>query len=597
MDRGLAFRCIKKTHFPTKSESPVTPRATPPRALTRTSVNLRRRVPRAPVEAPLWRTSRRTAWTANVHIRAHTRAVRSFHAAHVAGPRERTPPRRSPRSVSALGRAPPRHEKRAIAHCLRRSIRRPTSPPTRPPRAEPQRPAPRAEEREGPEQHSRRERRRGRPKGGTRRTSSPTSPPPPCRRRRARGAFPEVFHPRPRVLVLVLRELPRDVPDERVGSHDDHHLARKASAELVLTWSMVIGGLPPRMIPSTRAAASGAPRVRHVRPAASRSFVVPIGATCDVWRAAELRQHPAEALGNAHLHAHRAHERGVAHRHRVPHPAHAATLGFGELRVQPVVQQHDLRGADARAAAPEAEEKKVEGRREDRDERVQGGRDRVRESEDGAEEDGSSVTAPVDVRAEIAIAPRSREEAMYIIRPAEAFGRARSPGAGPRARTRGRAASARRRPRGRRRRLAGRGPRRGAPVRVRLDPADVLHRQHLGARQRPVHARGDHPRVVRERPPRALAAPPLPREVELARQALLELGDEEREVEEGEGQERERVMKRIVARSASNCRRRPGRCTFTATSSPDAVTARCTCASEAAATGSRSNAAKRRGES
>ena len=70
----------------------------------------------------------------NVHIRAHTRAVRSFHAAHVAGPSERTPPRRSPRSVSALGRATPRHEKRAIAHCLRRSIRRPTSPPTNPPR-------------------------------------------------------------------------------------------------------------------------------------------------------------------------------------------------------------------------------------------------------------------------------------------------------------------------------------------------------------------------------------------------------------------------------------------------------------------------------
>ena len=53
-----------------------------------------------------------------------------------------------------------------------------------------------------------------------------------------------------------------------------------------LTWSMVIGGLPPRMIPSTRAAAASALRgSAWNRPAASRSFVVPIGATCDVWRA------------------------------------------------------------------------------------------------------------------------------------------------------------------------------------------------------------------------------------------------------------------------------------------------------------------------
>ena len=55
------------------------------------------------------------------------------------------------------------------------------------------------------------------------------------------------------------------------------------------------------------------------------------------------------------------------------------------------------------------------------------------------------------------------------------------------------------------------------------------------------------------------------------------------------------VMSRIVARSTSNCRRSPGRCTFTATSSPFAVTARCTCASDAAATGSRSNDANTRG--
>mmetsp|Transcript_14456 Transcript_14456/g.60905 ORF Transcript_14456/g.60905 Transcript_14456/m.60905 type:complete len:214 (-) Transcript_14456:492-1133(-) len=48
------------------------------------------------------------------------------------------------------------------------------------------------------------------------------------------------------------------------------------------------------------------------------------------------------------------------------------------------------------------------------------------------------------------------------------------------------------------------------------------------------------------------------------------------------------VMSRIVARSTSNCLRRPGLCTFTATSSPFAVTARCTCASDAAAIGSRS---------
>ena len=54
------------------------------------------------------------------------------------------------------------------------------------------------------------------------------------------------------------------------------------------------------------------------------------------------------------------------------------------------------------------------------------------------------------------------------------------------------------------------------------------------------------------------------------------------------------VMSLIVARSTSNCRLKPGLCTLTATSSPSAVTARCTCASDAAATGSRSNDAKTR---
>mmetsp|Transcript_8693 Transcript_8693/g.35201 ORF Transcript_8693/g.35201 Transcript_8693/m.35201 type:complete len:248 (+) Transcript_8693:1026-1769(+) len=49
------------------------------------------------------------------------------------------------------------------------------------------------------------------------------------------------------------------------------------------------------------------------------------------------------------------------------------------------------------------------------------------------------------------------------------------------------------------------------------------------------------------------------------------------------------VMKRMVARSTSNCLLSPGRCTFTATSSPALVTALCTCASDAAAIGSRSN--------
>eukprot|EP00982_Pelagococcus_subviridis_P004864 29380-Pelagococcus_subviridis.AAC.26 len=49
------------------------------------------------------------------------------------------------------------------------------------------------------------------------------------------------------------------------------------------------------------------------------------------------------------------------------------------------------------------------------------------------------------------------------------------------------------------------------------------------------------------------------------------------------------VMNRIVARSTSNCLLSPGRWTFTATSSPAAVTARWTCAKDAAAMGSLSN--------
>ena len=73
-----------------------------------------------------------------------------------------------------------------------------------------------------------------------------------------------------------------------------------------LTWSMLMGGLPPRIRPSTRAAAASFDLALIGMPFSFRSLFVPMGDVAGLPRH-ELREDPAQRLGHAHLRRHRAH--------------------------------------------------------------------------------------------------------------------------------------------------------------------------------------------------------------------------------------------------------------------------------------------------
>ena len=117
-----------------------------------------------------------------------------------------------PHSASADGSEIPRHEYRAIAHCLRRSIRRPTSPPMNPPRL------------------------------------NPNSPRPPVPSPSARSCAS--------TSIASLRVMFRINALARITIIISRGSARPNS----LTWSMDSGGRPPRTRPSTRACAASADR-------------------------------------------------------------------------------------------------------------------------------------------------------------------------------------------------------------------------------------------------------------------------------------------------------------------------------------------------
>eukprot|EP00982_Pelagococcus_subviridis_P004863 29380-Pelagococcus_subviridis.AAC.25 len=114
----------------------------PPRALSKVSVNRRTTGSDNPGGSVRIASMTPYCMLRNVHIRAHTFAVRARHRARCRHVTPARPPPFSPPSLSASGRINPRHEYFAIAHCRRRSILRPTSPPTNPPRDRPRMPRP-----------------------------------------------------------------------------------------------------------------------------------------------------------------------------------------------------------------------------------------------------------------------------------------------------------------------------------------------------------------------------------------------------------------------------------------------------------------------